>query len=72
MNQSQEAASVTAITISHLLVGLFPSTLHWLKWLFIPCSLVLYDFCFSFKQLPDEEGIVDNMTICPYWRVPGH
>ena len=46
-NQSQEPASVTAITISHLLVGLFPSTLHWLKWLFILCSLVLYDFCFS-------------------------
>lgn len=44
---SQEPASVTAITISHLLVGLFPSTLHWLKWLFILCSLVLYDFCFS-------------------------
>lgn len=29
-------------------------------------------FGFALKQLTDEEGIVDDVAICPHWRVPGH
>lgn len=30
------------------------------------------NFCLSFKQLTDEEGIVNDITICLDWSVPIH
>ena len=72
-NRKRQWLVLSKPRVSYLPVKWFQLVYHerlWTKG--IMSCVYVYDFCFSFKQVTDEEGIVDNTTICPYWRIPGH